>query len=152
MTRVYKYVLFSILIVSVLACGVVSNPLSGVQNVASTAEALASAMPSGMPNVSECLKPQGQPATDWNGVPIMSQATAGDPCGKSAYSYKVSGADAQAIQSFYTDKMKAAGWDSPFSAQGASAGGFMLFTKDSQVLMITVAKVDQDSVVILTMQ
>ncbi len=152
MTRVYKFTLFAILIGTVLACGVISSPLSGVQNVASTAEALASAIPSGLPDVSKCLNPQGQPVSDWNGIPVMSEATVGEECGKSTYSYRVSGSDEQAIQTFYNDKLKAAGWDSPFSAQGASAGGLMLFTKESQVLSITIAKVDQDTVVLLTLQ
>jgi hypothetical protein len=151
MTRVYKFSLFAILIASMLACGVISNPLSGVQSAASTAQALASAIPSGLPDVSKCLNPQGTPETEWNGIPIMSEATAGQECGKSTYSYRVPGGDEQAIQTFYNDKLKAAGWDSPFSAQGASAGGLMLFTKESQVLSITIAKVDQDSVVLLTL-
>ena len=152
MTRVYRPTLFAILIVTTLACGVISSPLSGVQSVAQTAEALASAIPSQLPDVSKYLNPQGTPVSEWNGIPVMDQATAGEEFSKNVYSYRVSGADEQTIQSFYSDKLKAAGWESPFSAQGASAGGLMLFTKDSQVLSITIAKVDQDSVVLLTLQ
>jgi len=152
MIRVYRPTLFAILIVTTLACGVISSPLSGVQSVAQTAEALASAIPSQLPDVSKYLNPQGTPVSEWNGIPVMDQATAGEEFSKNVYSYRVSGADEQTIQSFYSDKLKAAGWESPFSAQGASAGGLMLFTKDSQVLSITIAKVDQDSVVLLTLQ
>ncbi|HTO99888.1 MAG TPA: hypothetical protein VMJ64_00835 [Anaerolineales bacterium] len=152
MIRVYRPTLFAILIVTTLACGVISSPLSGVQSVAQTAQALASAIPSQLPDVSKYLNPQGTPVSEWNGIPVMDQATAGEEFSKNVYSYRVSGADEQTIQSFYSDKLKAAGWESPFSAQGASAGGLMLFTKDSQVLSITIAKVDQDSVVLLTLQ
>ncbi len=152
MKRVYKFTLLAILIVTALACGVISNPLSGVQNVASTAEALASAIPSGLPDVSKYLNPQGQPVSDWNGVPIMSQATAGQEFSKNTYSYRVSTVSEPDIQAFYNDKLKALGWTSPFSAQGGSAGGLMFFTKDSQILTITITKVDQDSVVLLSLQ
>lgn len=152
MRRIYKYILFAILTATVLACGIVTNPLSGAQNLASTAEALASAIPSGLPDVTQYLNPQGKPATEWNGVPIMPQATAGQEFSKTTYSYRVSGVDANAIQSFYSDKLKAQGWTSPFSVQGGGAGGVMLFTKQSQVLSITITKVDQDLVVLLNLE
>jgi hypothetical protein len=152
MKRIYKSMLLAILTVTALACGLISNPLSGAQNLASTAEALASAIPSGLPDVTKYMNPQGKPATDWNGIPIMTQATAGEEFSKATYSYRVSGVTEQDIQSFYNDKLKAAGWDSPFSAQGGSAGGLMLFTKASQVLTITITKSDQDSIVLLSLQ
>ncbi len=152
MTRLYKYTLLVILIATALACGVISNPLSGAQNLASTAEAMASAIPSGIPDVTKYMNPQGQPVTDWNGIPIMTQATAGEEFSKSTYSYKVSGVTTQDVQTFYQDKLKALGWSSPFSAQGGSAGGIMLFNKESQVLSITIAESDKDLVVLLSLQ
>lgn len=152
MSRFYKYLLLAILIVTTLACGVISNPLSGAQNLASTAEAVASAIPTGLPDVAKYLNPQGKPVSDWNGVPVMPQATAGQEFSKGTYSFRVSGVDEPTIQSFYNDKLKAAGWTSQFSAAGGSSGGILLFTKESQVLSVTITKVDQDEVVLLSMQ
>ncbi len=148
----HKYIFLAILTVAVLACGVISNPLSGAQNLASTAEAIASALPTGLPDVTKYLNPQGKPVSEWNGIPIMTQATAGEEFSKGTYSFRVSGVSEQDIKAFYNDKLKAAGWDSPFSAQGGSAGGLMLFTKASQVLTITITKADQDEVVLLSLQ
>ena len=152
MRRIFQYALLAILIGTVLACGIISNPLSGAQNIASTAQALASALPTGLPDVSKYMNPQGTPVADWNGIPVMPQASAGQEFSKSTYSYRVSGVDEAAIQSYYNDKLKAAGWSSPFSAQGGGSGGLMFFTKDSQVLTITIAKSDQDQVVLLVLQ
>ncbi len=152
MSRAYKFTLLAILIATALACGVISNPLSGAQNLASTAEAMASAIPSGIPDVSKYLNPQGQPVSNWNGIPVMSQATAGEEFSKSTYSYRISGVTVQDVQTFYGDKLKSLGWSSPFSAQGGSAGGLMLFTKESQVLSITITEADKDLVVLLTLQ
>lgn len=152
MKQLHRFVLLAILTVTVLACGVISNPLSGAQNLATTAEAMASALPTGLPDVAKYLNPQGEPVSEWNGIAIMSQATAGQEFGKGTYSFRVSGVSEQDIQAFYNDKLKAAGWDSPFSAQGGSAGGLMLFTKESQVLTITITKADQDEVVLLSLQ
>ena len=151
MTRVYKSMLFAILLVTAMACGLISNPLSGAKNFASTAEAMASAIPSGIPDVSKYLNPQGQPTSDWNGVPIMTQASAGEEFDKSTYSYRLSGVTAQDIQAFYNDKLKTLGWTSPFSAQGGSSGGLMFFTKETQVLTITITPADQDMVVLLSL-
>ena len=151
MKRIYKFMFITILIGTSLACGILS-PLAGAQNLASTAEAMASAIPSGMPDVTKYLNPQGSPAPDWNGIPIMTQATAGEEFDKNTYSFRVGGVTAQDVQTFYNDKLKAAGWSSPFSAQGGSTGGLMLFTKDSSVLSITITPVDQDLVVLLAMQ
>jgi hypothetical protein len=152
MRRIFKYMLLGILIATVLACGVISNPLSGAQNLASTAEALASAIPSGLPDVTKYLNPQGKPVSDWNGIPIMPEASAGEEFSKGTYSFRISGVDEPTIQSFYNDKLKAQGWSSPFSAQGGSSGGLMLFTKDTHVLSITITKVDTDEVVLLALQ
>ncbi len=152
MSHIHRYMLLSILIVTVLACGIISNPLSGAQNLASTAQAMASAIPSGLPDVSKYLNPQGTPVKEWNGIPIMTQATAGEEFSKNTYSYRVTGVQETDVQTFYNDKLKAAGWSSPFSAQGGSAAGLMLFTKDKSILSITVTKSDQDLVVLLSLE
>ena len=152
MRRIFKFTLFAILIGTMLACGIISNPLSGAQSLASTAQALASALPTGLPDVTKYLNPQGTPVSDWNGIPVMPQATAGEEFSKSTYSYRIGGVDQSAIQSFYNDKLKADGWTSPFSAQGGSTGGLMFFTKDSKILTITIAKSDQDLVVLLNLE
>lgn len=152
MKRIYPFIFLAILTVAALACGI-SNPLSGAQDLAATAQAAAaSAIPSGLPDVTQYMNPQGKPVPEWNGIPVMSQATAGQEFSKGTYSYRITGVTEDQIQSFYNDKLKAAGWTSPFSAQGGSAGGLMLFTKESQVLTITITKSDQDLVVLLSLQ
>ncbi len=152
MRRAYKVLLFTILTGTMLACGLISNPLSGAKNLEATAQAMASALPTGLPDVSQYLNPQGKPVSEWNGIPIMTQASAGQEFNKNTYSYRISGVTAQDVQSFYNDKMKAAGWSSPFSAQGGSTGGLMLFTKETQVLSVTITPSDQDLIVLLSLQ
>jgi len=169
MSTIYKYTLLTVLIVTTLACGLISNPLSGAKNLASTAEAVASsmpietlqaaasAMPSGVPNipgvlnVEAYLNPTGKPVSDWNSIPIMPAASAGQEFNKNTYSFKVSDT-VENVQAFYTDKLKALGWSSSFSAQGGGQGGEMLFTKDSNVLSITVTQADNGLVVLLISQ
>ena len=149
MSRIYKVAFVTILVIASLACGLISNPISGAQNLASTAEAMASAIPSGMPDVTQYLNPSGAPVTDWNGIPIMTQASAGQEFNKNTYSYKASGITEADVEAFYKDKLVPLGWTSQFGAQGGSSGGVMLFTKDSRVLSITISKSDQDFVILL---
>ncbi len=149
MSRIYKVAFVTVLVVASLACGLISNPISGAQNLASTAEAMASAIPSGMPDVTQYLNPSGAPVSDWNGIPIMTQATAGQEFNKNTYSFKASGITEADVEAFYKDKLTALGWNSQFGAQGGSEGGLMLFTKDSRVLSITITKSDQDFVILL---
>jgi hypothetical protein len=160
MSRTYKFIFISVLIAASLACGLITNPINDAQNLASTAQAIATSMPietlqaigTSMPDVNQYLNPTGAPVSEWNTIPIMPQATSGQEFNKNTYSYKASGITEADVQSFYNDKLKALGWTSPFSAQGGSTGGIMLFTKDSSVLSITVTTVDQNTVVMLLMQ
>jgi hypothetical protein len=160
MSHIPKIFFVSILILTSLACGLITNPINDAQNLASTAQAIATSMPiqtlealpSAMPDVGQYLNPTGAPVSQWNNIPVMPQATAGQEFNKNTYSFKASGITEADVQTFYNDKLKALGWTSPFSAQGGTQGGIMLFTKDSGVLSITVTTADQNIVVLLIMQ
>jgi len=159
MSTIYKYTLLTVLIVSTLACGLITNPLSGAKNLASTAEAMATSMsvqtlvalPSSIPDVSQYLNPTGKPVSDWNSIPIMPAASAGQEFNKNTYSFKVSDT-LENVQAFYKDKLKALGWSSSFSAQSGGQGGVMLFTKGNNVVSITVIPADNGLVVLLIYQ
>ena len=173
MSRIYRFTLLSVLVIATLACGLITNPLNQAKGLASTAQAVASSMPietlqamasavpSGIPNipglgnVSDYLNPSGKPVSDWNSVPIMTQATAGQEFNKTTYSFKASGIAETDVQTFYTDKLKTLGWSSTLGFQGGGQGGIMLFSKDNQVLTITVVP-DQnnsnDIVVVLLLE
>jgi hypothetical protein len=160
MRRVSIVFILLVPILTSLACGLITTPINDAQSIASTAEAVATSMPiqtlealpSAMPEVGQYLNPTGAPVSQWNTIPIMPQATAGQEFNKNTYSFKASGITEADVQTFYSDKLKALGWSSSFSAQGGSSGGIMLFTKDTSVLSITVTTVDKDIVVLLLMQ
>jgi len=160
MHRIHITIFIMVPILTSLACGLITNPINDAKSIASTAEAVATSMPiqtlealpSAMPDVGQYLNPTGAPVSQWNDIPVMPQATAGQEFNKNTYSFKASGVTEADVQTFYNDKLKALGWTSPFSAQGGTQGGIMLFTKDSNVLSITVTTVDQNIVVLLIMQ
>jgi hypothetical protein len=167
MSRIYRFTLLSVLVIATLACGFITNPINQAQGLASTAQAIASsmpietlqavasAMPSGVPNipalgdVEQYLNPSGTPVSTWNNIPIMTQATAGQEFNKTTYSFKASGIAVSDVQTFYTDKLKGLGWTSTFGFQGGGQGGIMLFTKDSNTLTITVAPDQNNNIVVI---
>ena len=169
MSRLSKSILLSAVVLLGLACSLISAPVSQVQNLASTAEAFATSIPStaealatsipssipnipNIPDISGYLNPTGTPVTDWNDVPIMPQATSGEEFTKSTYSYKTPLMPQAEVASFYDTKLKALGWTSEFSASTGAQGGILVFSKEGKVLTITVAKADQDTVVMLILE
>ena len=177
MSRLSKFLMVLGLIVFVLACNFVTQPIQDVQNIAGTAQsfatalpvetlqALASAIPAGtlqaLPSVAPTLQalatdfgnffnPQGTPVTEWNGIPIMPQATAGQEFDSTTYSFKV-GVTSQEVQDFYNTQLTNLGWTQPFNMPGGGEAALMLFEKNDKTLTITVAPVEGSIVVLLTL-
>jgi hypothetical protein len=164
MSRLFKLLLVAVLALFALACGLISNPLSDVQDAASTAQAFASempletvqalttiipmhtieALPSMLPDVGNYFDPTGTPVDQWNGIPVMPQATVGEEFGESTYSYTVP-ASATDVQAFYTQKMEELGWTSSFSFPVSDEGGILLFQKDSEIATVTITPDQNDS-------
>jgi hypothetical protein len=74
-----------------------------------------------------------KPLAEWNGIPIMPQAIAGQLVNNGMYAFKVP-VDSGTIEDYYSDKLKSLGWNLADSRwQG------MKFTKDRSVLLVTLA-------------
>jgi hypothetical protein len=151
MSRIAKFSFAAILILASLACGLISGPLNQAQDLAGTAQAMASSMPvstlqamsSAMPDITKMFNPTGKPVSTWSGIPIMPQATAGEEFSATSYSYKVPVAAAD-VQTFYDQQLKAAGWTSQFGLSVTSSGGVMVYQKDNVVVTFTVAQDPND--------
>jgi hypothetical protein len=170
MSRLSKLLLLVTLIVFILACNTVTKPISDVQNVASTVESVASALPietiqafatnlpastleavaSQLPDFGNMFNPQGDPVKEWNGIPVMDQATAGQEFANTkTYSFKAD-ATVKEAQDFYNDAMVKAGWSSMISMPGDANGAILVFQKDNSVATITITSQDNSIVVLLT--
>jgi hypothetical protein len=74
-----------------------------------------------------------KPLTDWNGIPIMPEAIAGQQAYNGTYTFKIP-VDSGTIESYYSNKLKSLGWNLADSRwQG------MKFTRDKSVLLVTLA-------------
>ncbi len=181
MTRFNKFLSLSILILFILACNTVTKPIGDAQDLAGTAQAIASSMPietlqamasqipvetlqalpSAMPTfealasqiapIGDMFNPQGTPVSEWNGIPVMTQATAGQdfPDTKS-YSFKAN-ATVKEAEDFYKAELEQLGWSSLVNMPSDANGAIILFNKDGSTLTITIAESDGAIIVILTM-
>lgn len=170
MSRAYKLLMIAAIALFILACNLVANPINDVENVASTAQAFASempfetlqalattvpvqtfeALPSAIPDIGQYFDPGGTPVNQWNGIPVMPQATAGEEFSESIYSYTVP-ASAIDVQLFYNQNMEELGWTSLFGFQVSQDGGIIFFQKESEFVTITIAPAqnNNDGVVVI---
>jgi hypothetical protein len=171
MSRPTKFLSLTLVILFLLACSTVTKPIQDAQNIASTAQSFATAMPvdtlkalasqiplstlealpSAMPEVQAYINPQGTPVSEWNGIPVMSQATAGQEFTDThTYSFKVD-ATVKDAQDFYKTELPKLGWSSAFSMPDVGNVSVEAFEKDNNVLNVTIMNVNDSVVVILTM-
>lgn len=180
MTRPFKILSLTVVLIFLLACNFVTQPLNDAQNLAQTAQSVASslpvetlqaaatqiasaipaetfqALPSAIPTVEalatefgNSLNPQGAPVQEWRGIPVMSQATAGEEFGDT-YSFRVN-ATVQEIQDYYNQQLSALGWTQPFEFPLEAEGGFLFYNKDDSVLTVFITPSEGSMVVLLTM-
>lgn len=160
MSRSIKFVFVSMLIVFVLACNAITQPFEDAQQAVGTAQSVAtqvvgiattipietlSALPTTIAGVGNYFDPQGAPATEWNGIPIMPQATAGQEFDATNYSFKYTGVPKEASE-FYADSLGTVGW-SPMVTTSDDQGGLLVYSQDDRFLTITISIVE-DSVVV----
>lgn len=172
MSRRIKFTSLIFVILFLLACNTVTQPVKDVQNLAGTAQSIATAMPietlkavaseipistlealpSAMPDVQSMMNPQGTPVSAWKDVPVMPQATAGQefPDSKS-YSFKVN-ATVKEVQDYYNTELAKQGWSSSLSMPMGDTASLQSFEKDNSGLTVTTVNVNGSIVVILTME
>ena len=91
--------------------------------------------------------PSGTPAADWEGIPVMPNALAGngDATGY-AFTIKTS---TDEIQSFYQAKMAKIGWNLLANGQGTTGAVLMIFTKGSDTATISIIPQTDDVIYVM---
>jgi hypothetical protein len=122
-----------------------------------TLEALPSMMPSleaigsQIPDLGNFFNPEGTPVSEWQGIPVMPQATAGQEFAESSiYSYKAN-ASVKEVQDFYKTELEKQGWSSFFNLPADANGSVQVYQKEGNILTITIVEKDGSVVVMLSM-
>jgi hypothetical protein len=99
--------------------------------------------PTEEPQAVSALVPEGQPASEWNGIPIMPNAIAGEG-DEESYVFTVK-ATPQQVQEYYQLELGKLGWQPFTTGTGNSSSLMLMFTNNaSTTLTISViAKGDQ---------
>jgi hypothetical protein len=181
MSRPSKILALTVILVFLLACNFVTQPVNDVQNLAKTAQALGTAIPietlqalpslipaetlqalpsamptfealaSALPNFENMFNPQGTPVQEWRGVPVLPQATAGQEFPENNTYSFKANATAKEVQDFYNEKLPPLGWSQPFPFPFEAEGGIIVFRKEQSSLTITVTSSEGSVVVLLVM-
>jgi hypothetical protein len=179
MSRLSKILSLTVVLIFLLACNFVTQPFQDAQNLAETAQsvatlipvetlqALPSALPSFIPEGTLEALPSALPtvealATDFGnslnpqGTPV--QEWRGIPVMPQAvageefgdtYSFRVN-ATVQEIQDYYNQQLGALGWTQPFEFPLEAEGGFLFYNKDDSVLTVFITPSEGSMVVLLT--
>lgn len=176
MSRLSKFLSLTVIVVFLLACNFVTEPIRDAQNLAETAQSVTTlipietlqALPSAIPvetlqalptaiptfeaiatDFGNFFDPQGTPAQEWRGIPIFPQATAGQEFAENdTYSFRAN-VTPKEIQDFYNEQLTALGWSQPFTFPLEAEGGLMFYEKDGETLTITVTSAEGSVVVLL---
>lgn len=160
MSRLSKFLTVTIVVIFLLACSFITQPIQDTENLAKTAQAVGSAIPvetleafgTSMPNLENVFNPQGTPVQEWKGIPVMPQATAGQEFPEqNTYSFKAN-ITIKEVQDFYTEKLTALGWEQPFDIPAEGDAAIMIFQKDDSSLTITITSWEEYFVVLLSLQ
>ncbi len=92
--------------------------------------------PTAMSDLLATLVPHGQPISEWNGIPIMSSALAGED-DADAYRFTTA-ASREQIEGFYNQELPKLGWERLGSSEGEAGAVIMIFSKDDGDISISI--------------
>jgi hypothetical protein len=104
--------------------------------------------PTEKPRAVSVLVPEGQPASEWNGIPIMPDAIAGEG-DEESYVFTVK-ATPQQVQEYYQLELGKLGWQPFATGDGNSSSLMLMFTNNaSATLTISVIAKGDEALVLL---
>lgn len=161
MTRISRVLLLPVLLVFALACNFVTQPFNQAQEAVETVQSLATALPietiqsfatalplatiealpsamPDMPDFGNMADPKDPPLKEWNGIPIIPSATAGNDS-TGIYSFKAA-ATTDEVFDYYKAEMTRLGWSEFFSMPDTGSGAIITYEKENNLVTITVTE------------
>jgi hypothetical protein len=105
--------------------------------------------PSATPDIVSELLPEGQPASEWKGIPIMPGAIAGEG-DEEGYVFAIQ-ATPQQVQDYYQLELGKLGWQSYAQADGDSSRMLIFMNSASTTLTISIIAKGENVLVLLAM-
>jgi len=158
MSRNARIIMMALVLFFTLACGAITQPFQDAQNAVETVQSMATAMPfetfqSFATNIPAFTQdpgssddPQGEPVSDWNGIPVHPAAYAGDET-SGLYTYKAN-ATVKEVYDYYATEMVNLGWSDLFSIPDTGSGALLTYEKDSHTVTVTITSDSTDVVLV----
>lgn len=86
--------------------------------------------------------PQGEPLSQWNGVPIMPGALNGEESDSDAYIFTIQ-SSSEDIQNFYQSELPKVGWDFLAVGEGDTGNVLMIFMGEKGTFTVSIFTVDE---------
>ena len=161
MTRSVKLLFGVVVVIFILACNAVTQPIRDAQDAVGTVQSVASqmpletlqaiatsipvetlvAIPSALPtefsDFGNTVNPQDKPLEEWKGIPVPPSAIAGNES-PGIYSFTAK-ATVQELFDFYKKGMADKGWTEVFSMPDTGSGALLTYEKDGFSSTITIA-------------
>lgn len=102
--------------------------------------------PTETPDLVAELDPKGQPAKEWNGIPIMPGAIAGEGDAE-GYVFTIK-ATPQQIQEYYQLELSKLGWQ-PFAQADVESSVFIFTNESSETLAVNIVTKGEEALVLL---
>jgi len=181
MSRLNKFISITIFVLFVLACNFVTQPIEDVQNVAGTAQSIASALPMETLQALASQVASQVPAETLQALPSAAPTLEAlatqfgsmfNPQGTPVEAWKdipimpeatagqefdsqnysfKTSATVQDVQNYYNEQLAGLGWTQISNVPSDTNGAIMLFSKGSNVLTILITSNEGSTVVILTL-
>jgi hypothetical protein len=94
-------------------------------------------------------EPVGTPATRWNGIPIMPDATTGEE-DEDAYFYSVA-ATPEEVEAYYAEQLPPLGWQLFAEGTGENGATLILYKKGSSILTLSIIVLEDHVQVLITL-
>jgi hypothetical protein len=92
--------------------------------------------PTETPSAPVLPMPSGKPSSEWEGIPVMPTAIAGEGDSK-GYSFTIN-ATPDEIQKFYEKELGKHGWNMFAGGQGTTNAVLLIFMKDTSMLSVSI--------------
>jgi hypothetical protein len=103
--------------------------------------------PTETPDAAAALVPEGQPASEWNGIPIMPDAIAGEG-DQESYVFTIK-ATPQQVQDYYQLELGKLGWQPFGTGEGNSTSLMLMFTNNASATLTISIIAKGDEVLVL---
>lgn len=103
--------------------------------------------PTETPDVVLDLVPVGEPDSEWNGIPIMPGAIAGEG-DTGGYRFTIK-ASRDEIQAFYESELRKLGWTLLGLGQGDTGAAIMIFTGNDGTLSVSIIEHEAEFIVMI---